>query len=191
MIHAVGRAATPERAPRLIDLRWGPQRAPKVTLIGKGVCFDTGGLDIKPAAGMLLMKKDMGGAANVLALARHDHGVETARSPARAHPCCRKCHFRRCLPPRRHPQEPQGADVSRSATPMPRAVSFLPTPCAMPTRSGPISLSTWRPSLAPRAWRLVPICRPFIPTMTASPTNCCGAPSRKRSALADAALDAL
>ncbi|MET3793034.1 leucyl aminopeptidase family protein [Aquamicrobium terrae] len=67
MIHAVGRAAA--QAPRLIDLRWGPEDAPKVTLVGKGVCFDTGGLDIKPASGMLLMKKDMGGAANVLGLA--------------------------------------------------------------------------------------------------------------------------
>ena len=67
MIHAVGRAAA--QAPRLIDLRWGPLDAPRVTLVGKGVCFDTGGLDIKPASGMLLMKKDMGGAANVLGLA--------------------------------------------------------------------------------------------------------------------------
>jgi leucyl aminopeptidase len=67
MIHAVGRAST--GAPRLIDMTWGPGDAPKVTLVGKGVCFDTGGLDIKPASGMLLMKKDMGGAANVLGLA--------------------------------------------------------------------------------------------------------------------------
>ena len=67
MIHAVGRAST--EAPRLIDLRWGRDDAPKVTLVGKGVCFDTGGLDIKPASGMLIMKKDMGGAANVLGLA--------------------------------------------------------------------------------------------------------------------------
>jgi leucyl aminopeptidase len=67
MIHAVGRAS--DQAPRLIDLGWGPKSAPKVTLVGKGVCFDTGGLDIKPASGMLLMKKDMGGAANVLGLA--------------------------------------------------------------------------------------------------------------------------
>ena len=67
MIHAVGRASAD--APRLIDLTWGPQDAPKVTLVGKGVCFDTGGLDIKPASSMLLMKKDMGGAANVLGLA--------------------------------------------------------------------------------------------------------------------------
>jgi len=67
MIHAVGRASA--EAPRLIDLRWGPKDAPKVTLVGKGVAFDTGGLDIKPASGMLLMKKDMGGAANVLGLA--------------------------------------------------------------------------------------------------------------------------
>ncbi|MFN0218538.1 MAG: leucyl aminopeptidase family protein [Hyphomicrobium sp.] len=67
MIHAVGRASP--RAPRLIDLVWGPADAPKVTLVGKGVTFDTGGLDIKPASGMLLMKKDMGGAATALALA--------------------------------------------------------------------------------------------------------------------------
>jgi leucyl aminopeptidase len=68
MIHAVGKASP--RSPRLIDFSWGPARAPKVTLVGKGVCFDTGGLDIKPASGMALMKKDMGGAANVLGLAQ-------------------------------------------------------------------------------------------------------------------------
>lgn len=67
MIHAVGRASV--GAPRLIDMTWGPNNAPKLTLVGKGVCFDTGGLDIKPSSGMLLMKKDMGGAANVLGLA--------------------------------------------------------------------------------------------------------------------------
>ena len=67
MIHAVGRASV--GAPRLIDMIWGRADAPKVTLVGKGVCFDTGGLDIKPSSGMLLMKKDMGGAANVLGLA--------------------------------------------------------------------------------------------------------------------------
>ncbi|MDF1751026.1 MAG: leucyl aminopeptidase family protein [Alphaproteobacteria bacterium] len=68
MIHAVGRAST--RAPRLIDLRWGNPTHPKVTLVGKGVCFDTGGLDLKPSSGMLMMKKDMGGAAQVLGLSR-------------------------------------------------------------------------------------------------------------------------
>ena len=68
LVHAVGRAAT--RAPRLIDLIWGEADHPKVTLVGKGVCFDSGGLDIKPSSGMLNMKKDMGGAATVLALAR-------------------------------------------------------------------------------------------------------------------------
>lgn len=66
MIHAVGRAST--RAPRLVDITWGSKKFPKVTLIGKGICFDTGGLDIKPADGMLLMKKDMAGAATALAL---------------------------------------------------------------------------------------------------------------------------
>ncbi len=67
MIHAVGRASV--RAPRLIDLSWGKESDPKVTLVGKGVCFDTGGLDLKPAAGMLNMKKDMGGAATMMAVA--------------------------------------------------------------------------------------------------------------------------
>ncbi len=67
LIHAVGRAS--DKAPRLVDFSWGDASKPKVTLIGKGVCFDSGGLDIKPEAGMALMKKDMGGAATAMALA--------------------------------------------------------------------------------------------------------------------------
>jgi len=67
LIHAVGRAAA--AAPRLIDMSWGDDKHPRVTLVGKGVCFDTGGLDIKPDTGMLNMKKDMGGAATALGLA--------------------------------------------------------------------------------------------------------------------------
>ncbi|MDH3662259.1 MAG: leucyl aminopeptidase family protein [Alphaproteobacteria bacterium] len=67
-VHTVGRAST--RAPRVIDLTWGDASAPKLTLVGKGVCFDTGGLDLKSAAGMSLMKKDMGGAATMLATAQ-------------------------------------------------------------------------------------------------------------------------
>ena len=67
MIHAVGRASA--RPPLLADLRWGPEDAPRLGIVGKGVVFDTGGLDLKPAAGMALMKKDMGGAAHALALA--------------------------------------------------------------------------------------------------------------------------
>ena len=67
-IHAVGRAS--DRAPRLVDIRWGDKAAPKVTLVGKGVCFDTGGLDLKSASGMLMMKKDMAGAAIMLGLAQ-------------------------------------------------------------------------------------------------------------------------
>jgi leucyl aminopeptidase len=66
LIHAVGRASN--QAPRLLHLSWGAAEAPRVALVGKGVCFDTGGLDIKPSAGMRLMKKDMGGAAHALAL---------------------------------------------------------------------------------------------------------------------------
>jgi leucyl aminopeptidase len=68
MIHAVGRASA--RAPRLIDLTWGREGARKLTLVGKGIAFDTGGLDIKPSSAMLLMKKDMGGAASALTLAQ-------------------------------------------------------------------------------------------------------------------------
>lgn len=68
VVHAVGRAAA--HAPRLLDFTWGDPGHPMVTLVGKGVCFDSGGLDLKPAAGMLLMKKDMGGAACALAAAR-------------------------------------------------------------------------------------------------------------------------
>ncbi|MEM7225149.1 MAG: leucyl aminopeptidase family protein [Pseudomonadota bacterium] len=76
-VHAVGRASS--RAPRLIDLAWG-KRGPRVTLVGKGVCFDSGGLDLKSAAGMRLMKKDMGGAAHVLGLASM---VMSAKLPLR------------------------------------------------------------------------------------------------------------
>lgn len=68
-IHAVGRAAAADRQPRLIELSWGDAEHPLLSIIGKGVCFDSGGLDIKPADGMRLMKKDMGGAANAIGLA--------------------------------------------------------------------------------------------------------------------------
>ena len=79
-VHAVGRAAVEARAPRMIELSWGDASHPVVALVGKGVVFDTGGLDIKPSAGMRLMKKDMGGAAHALALARM---VMEARLPVR------------------------------------------------------------------------------------------------------------
>ena len=69
-VHAVGRAAAPDRAPRMIEVAWGEAGRPLVAIVGKGVVFDTGGLDIKPSSGMRLMKKDMGGAAHALALGR-------------------------------------------------------------------------------------------------------------------------
>ncbi len=69
MVHMVGRAAGRAKAPRMIELIWGEADHPRVAIVGKGVCFDSGGLDIKPSSGMLLMKKDMGGAAHALALA--------------------------------------------------------------------------------------------------------------------------
>ena len=82
MVAAVGAAAVEERAPRLIELEWGDQRHPRIALVGKGVCFDSGGLDIKPSSGMRLMKKDMGGAAHALGLARL---VIRANLPVRLH----------------------------------------------------------------------------------------------------------
>jgi leucyl aminopeptidase len=82
MIHAVGRAADRANAPRLVEIKWGNQAHPKIAIIGKGVTFDTGGLDIKPSAGMRLMKKDMGGAAHALALAEL---VMAAHLPVQLH----------------------------------------------------------------------------------------------------------
>ncbi|UTP39224.1 leucyl aminopeptidase family protein [Phenylobacterium sp. LH3H17] len=79
-VHAVGRAAVDARCPRMIEIDWGEADKPLIALVGKGVVFDTGGLDIKPSAGMRNMKKDMGGAAHVLALARM---IMAARLPVR------------------------------------------------------------------------------------------------------------
>ncbi len=82
MVHAVGRAASRHHAPRLIELEWGDPRHPRVAVVGKGISFDTGGLDMKPSSAMALMKKDMGGAAHALALA----GLVMAhRLPVRLH----------------------------------------------------------------------------------------------------------
>lgn len=82
MIHAVGRAADRANAPRLIEIEWGRDEHPRVAIVGKGVTFDSGGLDIKPSAGMRLMKKDMGGAAHALALAEL---VMAAHLPVKLH----------------------------------------------------------------------------------------------------------
>jgi leucyl aminopeptidase len=82
LIHAVGKAAARDYAPRLIEILWGDLRHPKIAIIGKGVTFDSGGLDIKSAAGMRIMKKDMGGAAHVLALADM---IMKAHLPVRLH----------------------------------------------------------------------------------------------------------
>ena len=82
LIHAVGKAAAREHAPRLIELEWGDPRHPRVAIVGKGITFDTGGLDIKPSTGMRLMKKDMGGAAHALALAEL---IMAAHLPVRLH----------------------------------------------------------------------------------------------------------
>jgi leucyl aminopeptidase len=82
LIAAVGAGASADRAPRLIELEWGKPEHPRLAIVGKGVCFDTGGLDLKPASGMRIMKKDMGGAAHALALARL---VAAERLPVRLH----------------------------------------------------------------------------------------------------------
>ena len=106
-VHAVGRASPV--APRLVDLEWGNASShPKVTLVGKGVCFDTGGLDIKPGASMLLMKKDMGGAACDLALAQLIMDAELPSAPARDHSSRGERDFRQCLPSWRCHRDPQG-----------------------------------------------------------------------------------
>jgi leucyl aminopeptidase len=82
LIAAVGGAAPPDRSPRLIEAEWGNPAHPRIAIVGKGVCFDSGGLDIKPASGMRIMKKDMGGAAHALALAWL---IASARLPVRLH----------------------------------------------------------------------------------------------------------
>jgi leucyl aminopeptidase len=82
LIAAVGGAASPDRAPRLVELEWGKPDHPRIAIVGKGVCFDSGGLDLKPASGMRLMKKDMGGAAHALALA---HLIIGEKLPVRLH----------------------------------------------------------------------------------------------------------
>jgi leucyl aminopeptidase len=82
LIHAVGKGASPARGPRLLELVWGKPGDPRIAIVGKGVCFDSGGLDIKPASGMRLMKKDMGGAAHAIALAKLIIGE---RLPVRLH----------------------------------------------------------------------------------------------------------
>lgn len=82
LIHAVGKAAMREHAPRLIEFEWGDPRHPRIAIVGKGITFDSGGLDIKPASGMRIMKKDMGGAAHALALAEL---IMAAHLPVRLH----------------------------------------------------------------------------------------------------------
>ena len=169
MIHAVGRAS--DRAPRLIDLTWGPEDAPKVTLVGKGVCFDSGGLDLKPASNMLLMKKDMGGAAHVLGLAG---AVMDAGLNLRLRvliPAVENSIAGNALPPARRAGDPQPARPSRSATPTPKAAWSSPTRWRKPIVTPPIWLSTWRRSPAPRGWRSAPTCRRCLPTTTTLPAR--------------------
>jgi hypothetical protein len=107
MIHAVGRASP--RAPRLIDLRWG-DAGPRLTLVGKGVCFDTGGLNLKPGGSMGLMKKDMGGAATVLGLARMIMALRLPLRAARADPGGRERGLGRVVPAAGRADLAQGAD---------------------------------------------------------------------------------
>ena len=107
--HAVGQGSA--RAPRLIDCRWPRAGAPRVTLVGKGVCFDTGGLDLKPSAGMLLMKKDMGGAACALGLARLLLAMQAPVRIAAADSGGGEQRRRRGLPARRCVALAQGTDV--------------------------------------------------------------------------------
>ena len=134
-INTVGRAA--EVGPRLIDMRWGDS-GPSVTLIGKGISFDSGGLDLKPSKAMEIMKKDMGGAATVLGLAA---ALMTAGMPSGCGFWCRRqrTRFRRNRCGRSTSSTPAPAFRSRSATLMPRAGWCLPTPSPSPARRNRIS----------------------------------------------------
>ena len=130
------------RAPRLIDVSWGDPAHPKVTLVGKGVCFDTGGLDLKPSSGMLIMKKDMGGAANVLALAQM---VMDAKLKVRLRvliPAVENAVAGNAFRPLDIFKSRKGL-TSRSATPMPRGGWYWPTRWLSPTRRNPICWSIW------------------------------------------------
>jgi leucyl aminopeptidase len=149
-IHAVGRASA--CPPRLLDLRHGDPTHPLVTLVGKGVCFDSGGLDIKPASGMRLMKKDMGGAAQVLGLAR------AIISPAT-----------RCAPGTCYPRA--GAATSRSTTPTPRDASSSATPSPRPAGNDRACWPISPPSPARRGLPWVPRSQPCSATTTRSPTR--------------------
>ena len=132
--HPCRRPRRRTRAPRLIDLQWGDASHPRVTLVGKGVCFDTGGLDIKPEASMLNMKKDMGGAATVLALA---HMIMARKLKVRLRvliPAVENAISGAAFRPRDIYRRAK-ALPSRSATPTPRAGSFSPTRLRSPTRT--------------------------------------------------------
>ncbi len=125
LIHAVGRAAAGE--PRLIDMTWGESTHPRVTLVGKGVCFDTGGLDIKPDSSMLNMKKDMGGAATALALA---HMIMARGLKVRLRvliPAVENSIAGIKFPAARYLSRRARASRSRSAIPTPKAGWCLPT----------------------------------------------------------------
>ena len=95
LIHAVGRASDSE--PRLIDMTWGDETHPKVTLVGKGVIFDTGGLNIKTGNFMTLMKKDMGGCCQCFGAGKNNYGCEIACAIALAHSSCRERHIWECV----------------------------------------------------------------------------------------------
>ena len=100
LVHAVGRAAA--RPPRLIDLTWGEAHHPRVTLVGKGVCFDSGGLDIKPDASMLNMKKGHGRRGDGAGAGAHDHVAQAQGAAAGADPGGGEFDLRRRFPPARH-----------------------------------------------------------------------------------------
>ncbi len=132
LINAVGMGSP--RAPRLIDITWGKDTDPKVTLVGKGVCFDTGGLDIKPDTGMLNMKKDMGGAATALALAHMIMSRKLNAAAARADPGGGEFDLRRRASGRATSTNRARASRSRSAIPTPKAGWCWPTRWRWPTR---------------------------------------------------------
>ena len=146
MIHAVGRAS--DRPPRLIELTWGKASAPRVTLVGKGVCFDTGGLDLKPASAMLIMKKDMGGAAAALALA---HMVMAGKLDLRLRvliPAVENSVAGNAFRPGDILTSRAGSTVEIGNTAAAARRSQSPSTSPNPTRSWRCSRQRWRPSAA-------------------------------------------
>ena len=190
--HPRRRPRRADRAPRLIDMTWGDAEHPRVTLVGKGVCFDTGGLDIKPDASMLNMKKDMGGAATALALAHMIMARKLESAVARAHPGGGEFDLRRRLSARATSIRRARASRSRSAIPMPKAASSSPMRWRWPTRTSRTLIADFATLTGAARVALGPDVPPFFTDDDDLADELMShAASRERSAVAAAAVAAL